>query len=78
LIYPTFPPHAWFIIPCFLPPHFSSLSNRNLSFPIQEIDGKALLLLTQEMLESLTENKLGPMTKIHNAVRALKQSWGIW
>ena len=44
----------------------------------QEIDGRALLLLTQEMLESLTENKLGPMTKIQSAVKALKQAWGIW
>ena len=43
----------------------------------QEIDGRALLLLTQEMLESLTENKLGPMTKIQSAVKALKQAWGI-
>ncbi|XP_020915017.1 MBT domain-containing protein 1 isoform X2 [Exaiptasia diaphana] len=52
-------------------------SNYAEAFIKEEIDGKALLLLTQEMLESLTENKLGPMTKIHNAVRALKQSWGI-
>ena len=49
-----------------------------LFFCFQEIDGRALLLLTQEMLESLTENKLGPMTKIQSAVRALKQAWGIW
>ena len=45
---------------------------------LKEIDGRALLLMTQEMLESLTENKLGPMTKIQSAVKALKQAWGIW
>ena len=49
---------------------FSSLS-------LQEIDGRALLLLTQEDMEKLTENKLGPMTKIQSAVKALKQAWGI-
>ena len=42
-----------------------------------EIDGRALLLLTQEEMEKLTENKLGPMTKIQSAVKALKQAWGI-
>ena len=48
------------------------------SLSLQEIDGRALLLLTQEDMEKLTENKLGPMTKIQSAVKALKQAWGIW
>lgn len=52
-------------------------SNYADAFVKEEIDGRALLLLTQEMLESLTENKLGPMTKIQSAVKALKQAWGI-
>lgn len=52
-------------------------SNYADAFIKEEIDGRALLLLTQEMLESLTENKLGPMTKIQSAVKALKQAWGI-
>lgn len=52
-------------------------SNYAEAFVKEEIDGRALLLLTQEMLESLTENKLGPMTKIQSAVKALKQDWGI-
>ena len=47
------------------------------SLSLQEIDGRALLLLTQEDMEKLTENKLGPMTKIQSAVKALKQAWGI-
>lgn len=52
-------------------------SNYADAFVKEEIDGRALLLLTQEMLESLTENKLGPMTKIQSAIKALKQAWGI-
>ena len=80
---------ASFLILCFFPrfsishsplpvPRFSNIHDiPPLLSCFQEIDGRALLLLTQEMLESLTENKLGPMTKIQSAVKALKQAWGI-
>ena len=43
----------------------------------QEIDGKALFLLSFDELESLTENKLGPITKLKDALQSLKKMWQI-
>jgi len=47
------------------------------SFQKQEIDGKALFLLSFDELESLTENKLGPITKLKDALQSLKKMWQI-
>ncbi|XP_012559766.2 scm-like with four MBT domains protein 2 isoform X1 [Hydra vulgaris] len=47
------------------------------SFQKQEIDGKALFLLSFDELESLTENKLGPITKLKDAIKSLKKMWQI-
>ncbi len=46
-------------------------------FIFQEIDGKALLLLPSNALEALTENKLGPITKLMDALQSLKKMWGL-
>ena len=48
-----------------------------LVFIMQEIDGKALLLLPANALEALTENKLGPITKLMDALQSLKKMWGL-
>ena len=47
------------------------------TFQKQEIDGKALFLLSFDELESLTENKLGPITKLKDAIHSLKKMWQI-
>eukprot|EP00794_Sanderia_malayensis_P006848 gene6848-7617_t len=48
-----------------------------MTFQKQEIDGKALLLLPSNALEALTENKLGPITKLMDALQSLKKMWGL-
>ncbi|XP_065058211.1 MBT domain-containing protein 1-like isoform X2 [Rhopilema esculentum] len=48
-----------------------------MTFQKQEIDGKALLLLPANALEALTDNKLGPITKLMDALQSLKKMWGL-
>lgn len=49
---------------------------QSFCFPLQEIDGKALLLLRSDMMMKYMGLKLGPALKLTFHIDKLKRAWG--